>query len=390
MLVSHVITRLIVGGAQENTISTVLGLHELPGVDVHLISGPTDASLPEGSLDSKLNSIPDRFHIEPHLIRPVALLHDFRAYISLKRRYLESRPDIVHTHSGKAGLVGRLAAQAAGVKCIIHTIHGPSFGSYQSALSNAFFVAAERMAGRATHHFIGVADAMCHQYQQAGIGKPSDYSTIYSGFDLNAFLSSTPNTALRAKVGILPSDFVVGKIARLFELKGHQELFAVLPRLVKKIPNLKLLLVGGGPHKEAFIKQLNEMGLRNKVVFTGLVRPEEVPQWIGIMDVLTHLSQREGLPRALPQAMAAGKPVVALDLDGSPEVCITGKTGFLLQPGDQRALINAMVTLFENPALRERLGQAGKDLVTKRFTVQTMVESIHRLYLRLLANGGNR
>jgi glycosyltransferase involved in cell wall biosynthesis len=150
-----------------------------------------------------------------------------------------------------------------------------------------------------------------------------------------------------------------------------------------------LLLVGGGPHKKLFINQLDQMGLRNRVVFSGLIKPEEVPQWVGIMDVLTHLSQREGLPRALPQAMAAGKPVVALDLDGSPEVCITGKTGFLLQPGDQRALINAMVTLFENPALRERLGQAGKDLVKKRFTVQTMVESIHRLYLRLLANGGN-
>ncbi|MDA7653020.1 glycosyltransferase family 4 protein [bacterium] len=389
MFVSHVITRLIVGGAQENTISTVLGLHESSDVDVELISGPTDASLPEGSLDSKLSKISKHFHIEPHLIRPVSLFHDFRAYISLKRRYQETHPDIVHTHSGKAGFIGRLAAKAAGIKCIIHTIHGPSFGSYQSGLSNAFFVNAERIAGRATHHFIGVADAMCRQYQQAGIGNPSDYSTIYSGFDLNAFFSTNPNAALRAKLGILESDFVIGKIARLFDLKGHQELFSVLPRLIQKIPNLKLLLVGGGPHQELFINQLNQMGLRNRVVFSGLIKPEEVPQWVGIMDVLTHLSQREGLPRALPQAMAAGKPVVALDLDGSPEVCITGKTGFLLQPGDQRALITAMVTLFGNPDLRERLGQAGKHLVKKRFTVQTMVESIHSLYLRLLANGGN-
>ncbi|MDB4718147.1 glycosyltransferase, partial [Verrucomicrobia bacterium] len=363
MFVSHVITRLIVGGAQENTISTVLGLHESSDVDVELISGPTDASLPEGSLDSKLSKISKHFHIEPHLIRPVSLFHDFRAYISLKRRYQETHPDIVHTHSGKAGFIGRLAAKAAGIKCIIHTIHGPSFGSYQSGLSNAFFVNAERIAGRATHHFIGVADAMCRQYQQAGIGNPSDYSTIYSGFDLNAFFSTNPNAALRAKLGILESDFVIGKIARLFDLKGHQELFSVLPRLIQKIPNLKLLLVGGGPHQELFINQLNQMGLRNRVVFSGLIKPEEVPQWVGIMDVLTHLSQREGLPRALPQAMAAGKPVVALDLDGSPEVCITGKTGFLLQPGDQRALINAMVTLFGNPDLRERLGQAGKHLV---------------------------
>ena len=384
MFVSHVITRLIVGGAQENTISTVLGLHDLPDTDVELISGPTDASLPEGSLDSKLSTIPDQFHIEPHLVRPVSVFHDFRAYISLKKRFLTTRPDIVHTHSGKAGLLGRLAAKAAGIKCIIHTIHGPSFGPYQGAFSNTFFLAAERLAGKATHHFIGVADAMCQQYLQAGIGNPANYSTIYSGFDLNAFLTSKTDATLRAQHGISESDFVVGKIARLFDLKGHQELFTVLPRLIQKIPNLKILLVGGGPHKELFIKQLNEMGLREKVVFTGLVKPEEVPKWVGIMDVLIHLSQREGLPRALPQAMAAGKPVVALDLDGSPEVCITGKTGFLLQPGAQQELIEAIVSLADKPKLRAHLGQQGKALVKERFTVQSMVESIHALYGQLL------
>jgi glycosyltransferase involved in cell wall biosynthesis len=384
MFVSHVITRLIVGGAQENTISTVLGLHDLPDIDVELISGPTDASLPEGSLDSKLSTIPDRFHIESHLVRPVSLFHDIRAFASLKKRYLKTRPDIVHTHSGKAGILGRLAAKAAGVKCIVHTIHGPSFGPYQSPLSNTLFLTAERWAGRATHHFIGVADAMCQQYLAAGIGNPSNYSTIYSGFDLNAFLKSKPDAVLRAKYGISESDFVVGKIARLFDLKGHKELFAVLPILVQKIPNLKLLLVGGGPHKELFIKQLNEMGLRDRVVFTGLIKPEEVPKWVGVMDVLTHLSQREGLPRALPQAMAAGKPVVALDLDGSPEVCLTGETGFLLQPGAQKELIDALVTLSNQPDLRTSLGETGRALVKERFTVQAMVKSIHELYGQLL------
>lgn len=282
--------------------------------------------------------------------------------------------------------MGRLAAKAAGVKCIIHSIHGPSFGPYQGALSNTLYLGAERFAGRATHHFIGVADAMCLQYQRAGIGNPSDYSTIYSGFNLNAFLTCKPNVQLRAACGISESDFVVGKIARLFDLKGHKELFAVLPRLAQKIPNLKLLLVGGGPHKNLFITQLNKMGLRDRVVFTGLIKPEEVPKWVGIMDVLTHLSQREGLPRALPQAMAAGKPVVALDLDGSPEVCITGKTGFLLQPGAQQELIDAFVTLANHPDLRASLGQQGKALAKERFTVQAMVNSIHDLYRRLLSS----
>ena len=384
MFVSHVITRLIVGGAQENTIATVLGLKDFPDTEVELISGPTDPSLPEGSLEAKLAPIPDQFHIEPHLIRPVSLLHDWKAYVALKRRFRKSRPDIVHTHSGKAGIVGRLAAHAVGVPCIIHSIHGPSFGPYQSAVSNALYLTAERLAGKATHHFIGVADAMCRQYQEAGIGAEEHYSTIYSGFDLSAFLSSHSSASLRAEYGILETDFVVGKIARLFELKGHKELFAALPELIRKIPNLKLLLVGGGPHKERFKTQLNAMGLSDKVIFTGLVRPEEVPKWVGIMDVLTHLSQREGLPRALPQAMAAGKPVVSLDLDGAPEVCINGKTGFLLKPGVNQDLITALVALAANPDLRLNLGQQGREFVEKRFKIQTMVDSIHDLYVRLL------
>ncbi len=383
MFVSHVITRLIVGGAQENTISSVIGLADLPSAKVELISGPTDGLLPEGSLEPRLSSFKGHFEIEPHLVRPVSPLNDVLAYLSLRRRYLHKRPDIVHTHSGKAGIIGRLAARAAGVKCIIHTIHGPSFGVYQGKISNAVFLKAEQIAAGATDHFIGVADAMCRQYLQAGIGKSDQYSTIYSGFDLGAFSTAKPDPDLREKSGLKETDFVVGKIARLFDLKGHKELFSVLPALVQKIPNLKLLLVGGGPHRERFESQLSQMGLRDRVVFTGLISPEEVPKWIGLMDVLVHLSWREGLPRALPQALAAGKPVVAFDLDGAPEVCIPGKTGVLVQPNDEPSLIEALVKLATQPELRRSLGQQGKKLVETRFTVESMVRSIHDLYLRL-------
>ena len=384
MLVSHVITRLIVGGAQENTIATVLGLHEFTDTDVELISGPTNSALPEGSLESRLDVISDRLHIEPYLIRSISPYHDWQAYQSLKRHFREKLPSIVHTHSGKAGIIGRLAAKAAGVPCIIHTIHGPSFGPFQNAVSNAIFLSAERWAGKVTHYFIGVADAMCKQYLQAGVGRREQYATIYSGFDLSAFLSCKPSSSLRAKNGIKDTDFVVGKIARLFELKGHAELLAALPQLVKRIPNLKLLLIGGGPCQQQFETKLNRMGLRDKVVFTGLIKPEEVPHWVGIMDALVHLSQREGLPRALPQAMAASKPIVALDLDGAPEVCITGKTGFLLKPGDEQGLIESLVNLAEQPQLRFSLGVQGRDLVKERFTVKSMVDSIHDLYVRLI------
>lgn len=383
MYVTHVITRLIVGGAQENTISTVLGLKEKPGIQVDLISGPTSTTSPEGSLERTLDVVPGILHIEPHLVRQVSPWLEVLAFRNLKRRFKETRPDIVHTHSGKAGIIGRMAASAAGVPCIIHGIHGPSFGPFQGAISNKVFLTAERMAGQVTDHFVGVADAMCRQYLDAGIGTPDQYSTVYSGFDLSAFLASEPSPELKSKYGIKPDDFVVGKIARLFELKGHDQIFEVFPEMVKQIPNIKLLLVGGGPFRERFETQLEEMGLRDRVVFTGLVPPCEVPGLVGIMDALVHLSQREGLPRALPQAMAAGKPVISLNLDGAPEVCITGTTGYLLKEHIHDHLIQSLVELQQNPELRRNLGEQGRELVRKRFAISTMVDEIESLYWQL-------
>lgn len=385
MRITHLITRLIVGGAQENTIQTVLGLRaKSQWQPVELVSGPTDPTLPEGSLEPLFDEVPNALSIEPNLVREVSPFKDALAFEALYRRFKRDRPDVVHTHSGKAGILGRLAARRAGVPCIIHTIHGPSFGEFQGSFSNLCFKAAEKIAGACTDHFIGVAQAMCRQYLAAGIGTPERYSTIPSGFDLKPFLHSHLSKELRHKLGLEEGDFVIGKVARLFDLKGHKELFEVLPELIEKIPQAKLLLVGGGPLRDAFEHQLHAMGLRHRVVFTGLVSPEEVAPLMGAMDVLVHLSFREGLPRALPQAMAAGKPVIAYPLDGAPEVCLPGQTGYLVPPGDPSALLKALVELAANPETQKTLGQRGRQWVQERFSTESMVESIHQLYGRLL------
>ncbi|HTV75650.1 MAG TPA: glycosyltransferase, partial [Candidatus Baltobacteraceae bacterium] len=330
MRVTHIITRLVVGGAQENTVATVLGLRQKPGVEVSLVSGPTIG--PEGSLESEVSKIPGLLEIIPELVRPVRPLKDFLALRKLERIFRQQKPDIVHTHSGKAGILGRLAAKRAGVRVIIHTIHGPSFGSFQNALGNFVFRSAEKHAARDTTHFIVVAEAMKRQYLAAGIGKPEQYGKIFSGFPLEPFLAAKNDLELRGKLGIEPDDFVIGKIARLFKLKGHDDLFAVAPELVRQNPKIKFLLVGDGEWRSRFENLAKSLGLEKKIVFTGLVPPDEVPKFAGIMDALVHLSLREGLPRALPQALAAAKPVVAYDCDGAREICFDGKTGFLIQP----------------------------------------------------------
>ena len=381
MRVTHVITRLIVGGAQENTIASVLGLREKPGLEVDLVAGPTLG--PEGSLESLVSGQPRLLTIVPQLVRPLHPWKDGLAWRRLTELFRARRPEIVHTHSGKAGILGRLAAARAGVPIILHTIHGPSFGPFQGPFANALFRAAERYAARITTHFVAVAEAMKQQYLAAGIGRSDQFTIIVSGFPLEPFLSSSNDLQLRARLGLSPEDIVIGKIGRLFKLKGHDDLLAVAPGLVRSCSRIKFLLVGDGPWRERFEKEVRALGLQEHVVFSGLVAPTAVPPLVGIMDMLVHLSSREGLPRALPQALAAARPVVAYDSDGAREVCLENETGFLLRPGDLPGLHERLLRLARDAALRERLGRCGRQFVEQRFGVQRMVDDLYQLYMRL-------
>lgn len=385
MRVIHVITRLIIGGAQENTVASVLGLRAKPGWEVDLFAGPTTGT--EGSLES-VAADAGCLTIVPELIRAVRPWTDWLAYRHLTQLFRERRPDLVHTHSGKAGILGRLAAKKAGVPLIVHSIHGPSFGPFQGRLANFAFTAAERAAGRVTDHFITVAQAMTRQYQAAGIGQERDYTRIFSGFDLKPFLEAKPDPALAAHLGLREGDFVVGKIARLFELKGHDDLFDIAPKLVRRIPRIRFLLVGDGPWRARFEARAAAPELKGRFIFAGLVPPAEVPRYIALMDCLVHLSRREGLPRALPQALANGKPVVAYDGDGAGEVCRNEQTGLLIHTGATRLLVNAVELLAGDAGYRHRLGEAGRDYVRERFTVERLVDEQHALYLRLARKRG--
>ncbi len=224
---------------------------------------------------------------------------------------------------------------------------------------------------------------MRRQYLAAGIGRADQYSKIFSGFSLEPFADSKNDLRLRDRLGLKPEDIIVGKIARLFKLKGHEDLFAVAPALIRECPHLKFLLVGDGPSRKEFETQTRSLGLEKNFVFAGLVSPEEIPKYVGIMDILVHLSSREGLPRALPQALAASRPIIAYDCDGANEVCIEDETGFLLRAGDLKGLADGLLRLVNNPALRVRLGEHGQRFVQERFGVERMIQDLRELYLRL-------
>ncbi len=393
MRVTHIITRLVVGGAQENTLATIRGLLRKPGLEVKLVSGP--AIGPEGSLEGIARDIfsdasARDFTIIPELVRPIHPLKDFITLRKLESLLREQKPDIVHTHSGKAGILGRLAAKRAGVPIIIHHIHGPSFGPFQGALANFVFTAAEKFAARVTDHFFCSADAMTNLYLAAGIGRPEMFTRVFSGFELNPFLAATNDLGLRQQLGLGAHHFVIGKIARIFKLKGHADLVAAFAKILPQVPDARLLFVGDGALQGKVKNQIHALGLDGKVVFTGLVPPGEVARLVGIMDCVAHLSYREALSRALPQALAAGKPVVAYDFDGAAEICRENETGFLIRTGDTDAAARRLLQLARDNALRGRLGACGRQFVRENFSVEKMVDAQYDVYQQLAARRGIR
>jgi glycosyltransferase involved in cell wall biosynthesis len=383
MHVVHLITRMILGGAQENTLLTVEDQQHLYGDRVELITGPPLG--PEGSLLERAAARSIDVRIIPELRRAIHPLRDYSSYRQLVALLRDLKPDLVHTHSSKAGILGRAAAAALKLPCV-HTIHGSPFHAYQSRTAYWAYVWAERWAARRCDRLISVADAMTSQYLAAGIGRPEQYVTVSSGMDVEPFLSPpVPRDEVRQRLGLSESAVVVCKVARLFELKGHDDVIEVARRLCPTRPNLRFLFVGDGLLREALTQRIAELGLSDRFTFTGLVPPDKVPELIHASDLVVHTSLREGLARVLPQGLICGKPVISYDIDGAREVCVTGETGVLVPPRDLDQLTRAVSDLVDDPALRTRLGATGRARFTDQFRHETMTRRLREIYAQVIA-----
>ncbi|MFO0012547.1 MAG: glycosyltransferase family 4 protein [Planctomycetota bacterium] len=384
MRVVHIITRMIVGGAQENTRYNCLDLIRQHGDSVTLITGPAhgaEGSLLEAAKDKDLEAI-----VVPSLIRSIVPWHDIRAYRQLRALIQSIEPDVVHTHSAKGGMLGRAAAWSLRVPCVVHTVHGAPFHPFQSAAARRVFIACERWAAKRCHHIISVADAMTDLMVQADVAPPSKFTTIYSGMEVDPFLhSDRTRQQVREELGLGPEHVVVGKIARLFHLKGHEYVLAAAKSVVREHPNVRFLWVGDGVLRESYEQQIQEAGLQTFFILTGLQRPQRIPALVGAMDILVHTSLREGLARALPQALIAGKPVISYDVDGAREVVIDGETGLLLPPKSIEPLSQAINRLVADKPLRMKMGATGQLRFTDLFRHQTMTRRIRELYQRVLS-----
>ena len=392
MNVAHFITRLIIGGAQENTLLTVEDQHRDYGDKVTLITGPGLG--PEGSLEERARRGGFDFRVLPELHRAIRPWQDWRAYRALVAMLREIQPEIVHTHSSKAGIIGRAAAAKLGIPAV-HTIHGAAFHYGQNPLAYEVYRLAEKWAAKRCAKIISVADAMTEQYVAAGVAAQDKFVTISSGMEVEPFLSPPrPRDVVRKELGFEPDDVVIGKIARLFHLKGHEYVIAAAPMIVKQHPNAKFLFVGDGLLRDEYQRYIDSLGLTGHFIFTGLVPPDRVPELIHAMDIVVHTSLWEGLARVLPQGLIAGKPVVSYDVDGAREVVLSGETGYLLPPNSIDELSHALNILVADPTLRDTFGQAGRQRFTDQFRHQTMTRRIREVYADVLSGGrtplGNR
>lgn len=387
MKIAHVITRLIVGGAQENTVLTCEGL-AARGHDVTLLSGPTTG--PEGSLVERACGGTYRFEEVESLVRNVSPFCDLRALHELRTRFEQLRPDIVHTHSSKAGILGRIAAHHAGVPIVVHTIHGMSFNRTQSRPVQLLYATAERLCADYCHAIVSVADAMTQQSLDASIGRAEQYTTIRSGMVVADF-SPANYDAAECRRALLPEDLqsradelcIVATIARLFPNKGYEQLIDVIERAIPRAANLHFLCIGGGSHRAHYEAELSRRGLRDYVTFIGLIPPADIPRALAGIDVLAHTSQWEGLPRAVVQALLMEKPAVSFAVDGAPEVVIPGMTGELAPLGDTEVFADAIVRLADDPARRHRYGAEGRRRCLTEFYHNLMVDRIEALYQRI-------
>jgi glycosyltransferase involved in cell wall biosynthesis len=294
----------------------------------------------------------------------------------------------VHTHSSKAGIVGRWAADRAKVPAIVHTIHGLAFTASTSRLVNNVYKMLERQAAPLTHKIVCVADAMRDQSLAANIGTRDQYVTVHSGMETGPFINPpVPRDEMRRQLGIEPQHVVVGTIARLFHLKGHDDLLDLAPDLCRRFPNLRFLWVGDGLLRPAFERRIREMNLKDRFILTGLVPPSRVPELTNAMDIVVHPSRREGLARAIVQGQLARCPVIAYDIDGNREGLIEGETGFALPPFDQKLLAEKLAMLLEDEPKRRSMGDAGRAFALSRFDAKVMVDGLERVYAEALRAG---
>ncbi|MBI3088128.1 MAG: glycosyltransferase [Candidatus Omnitrophica bacterium] len=395
--VLHVHTLPVISGSGLNTFSSMCGQRDA-GFDVELACAAPMASSEAASRAKSRDAVPDAgdeslldlverqglvAHRLRHMVWAIHPLHDLLVVVELWRLMRRRRYTIVHTHNSKAGFVGRLAARLAGVPVVIHTVHGFAFHAQEPWWKRRLYRVLERLAAGWCGRLIMISQPLIEWAVEAHIAPRDKMALIYSGIDVKTFQQPVDAAALRAGLGLRDGEFVVGEVAKLWEGKGHAVLLRAAASLTDRLPGLRLLIVGEGGLRPSLEQLAGELGIRERVIFTGF--RSDVPALMQVVDVAVLPSFFEGMGRAVLEAQAAGRPVIASRVGGIPDLIADGASGILVEPGSVEQLADAIRRLHDQPALRSRLGEAARQAVGGRFDARTMVEQIIRLYHEELA-----
>jgi glycosyltransferase involved in cell wall biosynthesis len=385
--VVHIITKLELGGAQQNTLFTVNHL-DRTAFDVVLISS-SEGILIEEAL--KLSTV--TVHLIPELVREIGPLKDLKALFKIKTilkrlkrdQQKESRENtgdiIVHTHCSKAGILGRWAAYLAGIRCIVHSYHGFSFNVFQPALLSAFYIFLERITSIITTKFIMVSKANIEKGIQKKIFVRDKVVLIRSGIDIEKFQNAGSTIKTRRKELAVSDDIpLIAMIACLKLQKAPLDFVKVANSVLQYTNEAHFVLVGDGVLRPEVEKLIRQLGLDNKIVLLGWRR--DIPEIMKCINVLVLTSLWEGVPRVLPQAMSLGIPIVATEVDGTPEAVHNGVNGFVLPPGDIEGIAKKIIYLITHPEKARDMGEKGKQLVNE-FDIWKMMNQQEQLYVEL-------
>jgi glycosyltransferase involved in cell wall biosynthesis len=375
--IAHVITDgYLMGGAQLNTLFSLQYLHR--DHEVELILG-TDGPLGDACRET---GIP--VFLVPMKNRLLTPLADAQALSGLAAYFRRSRPDIVHTHSSKAGVLGRLAARLASVPVVVHTLHAPSFHDRQPAVVRWLIMRTERALARHTDMIVTVADAMGTEFVQNGICSADRLRTVISGIDLSRISAVPPDARqrIRAAIGIPGDAPVIVSIGHLSKRKNHALLIEAAAAALGVRNDAFFLIVGHGDERRELERQIAALELTGRVILCGL--RDDVAEILAASDLFVQTSWLEGVSRSLVEAIYSGLAVIATDVVGTREVVVDGENGYLVAAGDVRALTDRILDLIEDPERRVRMGRVGREMVADKRSIEAMGEGLDKLYRELL------
>ena len=370
----------VISGSGLNVLDTVKRLKE-EGYKVEFASSPEGGSLIDEVASFGITVRPLRY-----LGREVNILKDPLALFELMLLIRRQRYDIVHTHNSKAGFIGRIAARIAGVPVVIHTIHGFSFHEYERPPLRILYVLLERLAAKFSDRLITVSTPLKDWGLRLGIGREKQYCVIPDGIDIELFTVKMDLAKTKSELGIRPDSLIVGLVAKLWDGKGHHTLIKAMPKIIEEVPQVKFIFAGDGYLRRDLENLVASLCLKDYTIFTGFRK--DIPELTAIFDVAVLPSFFEGLGRSLLEAMVLGKPIVATDVGGIPEVVRHNKNGFLVSPGDSGALAEAIIKLLRDKELSRKMGEEGRRQINERFSAKKMVDDIEGVYQEMLKEKG--